>query len=110
MAGDLPWATSNRARFHRHLEAVRALARGRALLLHLQAPAEVAIERAGLERGEEWLSRSDQIAQSAGHRHSERIDRLVANAPALLPKRTTNSASQPKPTGRSTQLTRPAEP
>lgn len=78
MAGDLPWASSDRACLQRHLEAVRMLARGKVLLLHLQAPAEVCIERGGQQRGEDWLARSDQIARSSGHHHAERIDRLVA--------------------------------
>lgn len=80
MAGDLPSATGDRGRFRRHLQVIRALARGRVLLLHLEAPAEVAVDRAGRERGEEWFARSDHIARSAGHQHAERIDRLIAEA------------------------------
>jgi thymidylate kinase len=78
MTGDLPWATSDRNRFRQHLQAVRTLAHARVLLLHLQAPAEISIERAARERGEGWLSRSDQIAQSTGHHQAKRFDRLVA--------------------------------
>jgi hypothetical protein len=80
MAGDLPWATGDRTRLRRHLSAVRTLAGGKVLLLHLHAPVELAIERAGRERGEEWLWHADQIAREAGHRHPKRIDRLVAEA------------------------------
>ncbi len=80
MAGDLCGATRDRARFREHLQAVRALARGKVLLLHLLAPADVTVERAGRERGDEWLVRADQIAMSAGHHHADRIARIVAEA------------------------------
>lgn len=80
MAGDLPWATADRARFGEHLQAVRAVAGERLLLLHLLAPADITIDRARRERGEEWLARSDQIAQSGGHLAPDRIGRIAAEA------------------------------
>lgn len=66
MTGDLPWATTDAHRFRTHLAAVRGLADGRVLLLHLQAPAEIAIQRAGRQRGADWLNRSDEIARAEG--------------------------------------------
>jgi thymidylate kinase len=80
MAGDLPWATGDRSRLRLHLRSVRRLAGRPTMILHLQAPAEITIERAGRQRGEEWLSRSDQIARAAGHRQRELRDRLIAEA------------------------------
>lgn len=80
MAGDLPWASKDPALFRHHLQTGYTLAGGGVLLLHLQAPAEVTIERASAERGEEWLARSDRIARSAGHDQPDRVDRVLAEA------------------------------
>ncbi len=80
MAGDLPWAAKDPARLRQHLQTVYALAGGRVLLLHLQAPAEVTIERASAERGEKWLARSDRIACSSGHDQPDRSARVLAEA------------------------------
>lgn len=80
MTGDLPWATGHRDQFRQHLQTVRMLAEGKVLLLHLRASATTTIDRATRQRGDEWVSRSDQIARAAGHTHKDRTDRLVAEA------------------------------
>lgn len=80
MAGDLPWATSDRKNLRKHLHAVRLLAGGKVLLLHLRASAEIAVDRASRQRGADWVSGADQIARAGGHRQADRTDRLAAEA------------------------------
>lgn len=80
MAGDLSWGLESRSEYVRHLGAVRLLAGDRVILLHLTAPIDVAIGRAGEQRGEEWLERSDRTARADGHRQPDRIDRIRAAA------------------------------
>lgn len=79
MAGDLSWGLESRSEFVRHLRAVRELAGDRVILLHLTAPIDVAIGRAGEQRGEQWLERSDRIARADGHRQPDRSDRIRAS-------------------------------
>jgi hypothetical protein len=77
MAGDLPWATQGQLRLRRHLQVVRALA-AQAIVVNLQVPVEVAVDRAVAERGEGWLVRSDQVARAAGHHQQDRLARVHA--------------------------------
>jgi hypothetical protein len=78
MAGDLPWAMSNRARFRSHLRQTSDLASSRLVLLHLDASAAVAVERSFAQRGESWLDRYDEVAIAAGHHHPDRVARIMA--------------------------------
>jgi hypothetical protein len=49
-----------------------------AIVVNLQVPVVVAVNRAAVERGEEWLVRSDQVARAAGHHQQERLARVHA--------------------------------
>jgi hypothetical protein len=80
MAGDLPWAIGDGDEFRRHLEVVRMLADGKVLILHLQTSAKATIDRASRQRGDEWVSRSDEVARAAGHHQANPADRLIAEA------------------------------
>jgi len=80
MTGDLPWALDNSKRYLRHLEAVRRIGADNVVLLHLLAPPQTTIDRAGRQRGREWVERSDRTARAAGHRQSQPRDRLIAEA------------------------------
>ena len=81
MAGDLAWAVDEQPRFRRHLQAVRGLV-AHAIVVNLQAPVEVAVNRAAAGRGERWLARSDLVARAAGHRQRDRLARVHASAQA----------------------------
>lgn len=78
MAGDLPWGLAARPGYVRHLRAVRELAAGRVLQLHLTAPSRQTVERAAAERGEPCLERYDGIARTEGHLQARHLDRIAA--------------------------------
>ncbi len=77
MAGDLPWARGDVARFRSHLEQVWSLTPQRAVVLSLEVRAELAVHRAGEERGGGWLTRYDSVARAAGHVGPDRVARIV---------------------------------